>query len=74
VAADDPLSGRSVGALRDDDAGPVTVLGLRRRAGDETGGGWRVAPEPGLALAAGDELFVAGTRQALDRLRPTGST
>jgi len=30
-------------------------------------GGWRVAPRGDQALSAGDELFVVGTREALDR-------
>jgi hypothetical protein len=39
----------------------VAVLAVRG------GDGWRVAPDAGSALAAGDEVFVAGSRADLDR-------
>lgn len=47
----------------------VSVLAVR----DGDGGGWRVAPDATATLAGGQELFVAGSRSALDQFAEVAS-
>lgn len=61
VAEGGPLDGTTLGEAELREAYDVVVLAARRDR-------WRVAPRGAAALRAGDELYVAGTRDALDRL------
>jgi len=62
--ADGPLDPR---AIRENHG--VTVLGVRRSSIDEGGDRWTFSVEPGAALDAEDELFVAGPPEAVTRFR-----
>ncbi|SEW26494.1 TrkA C-terminal domain-containing protein [Halobacterium jilantaiense] len=60
LGENDPLGvAASPGGVREEYG--VAVLAVR------DGGSWRIAPEDDRALAAGDELFVAGSRADIDR-------
>ncbi|MFB6218521.1 MAG: cation:proton antiporter regulatory subunit, partial [Halobacteriaceae archaeon] len=59
VRAGGPLDGTTVGAADLRQRYGVAVLAVR------TGGEWTFTPRGGTELAAGDELFAVGTRDAL---------
>ncbi|MFB6234486.1 MAG: potassium channel family protein [Halopenitus sp.] len=59
VVPDGPLDGNTIGEVNVREAYDVVVAARH----DE----WRIAPRGGMALSAGDELFVVGTSAALDR-------
>jgi Trk K+ transport system NAD-binding subunit len=60
VVAGGPLDGRTIGEVGVREAYDVAVLAARHDS-------WTIAPRGTQALSAGDELFVVGTRDALDR-------
>ncbi|MDB2264046.1 TrkA C-terminal domain-containing protein [Halorubrum ezzemoulense] len=60
VAAGGPLDGHTIGEAEVREAYDVAVLAARH-------GSWRVAPDGTQPLSAGDDLFVVGSRDALDR-------
>ncbi|WP_135821366.1 potassium channel family protein [Halostella litorea] len=70
VAAGSDLDGLTVGEANGREADAVAVLAVDRagdgRAPDGTDG-WAFSPEGTATLSAGDELFVAGAADALDR-------
>ncbi|SIR47333.1 TrkA-C domain-containing protein [Haladaptatus litoreus] len=59
LSAESELDGMTVGALAARDTHDVAVLGVER------GNDWTVAPSGTTALAAGDELYVVGTRDSI---------
>ncbi|NHN59923.1 MULTISPECIES: potassium channel family protein [Halorussus] len=61
LAAGCALDGATLGAAAPREAHGVAVLAVRRD------GSWTVAPGGATGLAAGDELYVVGSREALDR-------
>ncbi|WP_435176107.1 potassium channel family protein [Halorussus sp. AFM4] len=61
LPAGSPLDGASLGAAAPREAYGVAVLAVRRD------GSWTVAPRGATDLAAGDLLYVVGSRAALDR-------
>ena len=61
VVAGGPLDGHTIGEVGVREAYGVAVLAARHD------GDWTIAPHGAQPLAAGDELFVVGTREALDR-------
>ena len=61
VVAGGPLDGHTIGDVGVREAYGVALLAARHD------GDWTVAPGGAHSLAAGDELFVVGTREALDR-------
>ncbi|WP_066417900.1 potassium channel family protein [Halorubrum aethiopicum] len=61
VVAGGALDGHTIGEVGVREAYDVAVLAARHEAE------WTVAPSGSQSLAAGDELFVVGTREALDR-------
>ncbi|OYR55354.1 potassium channel family protein [Halorubrum halodurans] len=61
VVAGGALDGHTIGEVGVREAYDVAVLAARHDAK------WTVAPGGGQPLSAGDELFVVGTREALDR-------
>ncbi len=60
VVADGPLDGHTIGDVGVREAYDVAILASRHDS-------WTVAPRGSQALTAGDELFVVGNREALDR-------
>jgi hypothetical protein len=58
-----PVAGTSIGAAAVRDTYEVTVLAVRHE------GRWRFAPRGSQSLAAGDDLFVVGTRDAVAAFR-----
>ena len=60
VAAGGPLDGHTIGEAEVREAYDVAVLAARHDS-------WRVAPDGTQPLSAGDDLFVVGSRDALDR-------
>jgi hypothetical protein len=58
VVADGPLDGTTIGEAAVRDTFGVAVLAVRHER-------WRIAPDGDAELAAGDDLFVVGTREAL---------
>jgi K+/H+ antiporter YhaU regulatory subunit KhtT len=61
VVAGGALDGHTIGEASVREAYDVAVLAARHDAK------WTVAPSGSQPLSAGDELFVVGTRDALDR-------
>ncbi|MFB6095951.1 MAG: potassium channel family protein [Haloferacaceae archaeon] len=59
VASEGPLDDVAIGEAKVHDVYGVAILAVRH------GGEWQVAPRGETRLAAGDELFVVGTRDAL---------
>jgi hypothetical protein len=55
-----PLDGHTIGEVDVRDAYDVAILAARHDS-------WTIAPRGSSELAAGDEMFVVGTREALDR-------
>ncbi len=55
-----PLDGHTIGEVGVREAYDVAILAARHES-------WTVAPRGAQKLSAGDELFVVGTREALDR-------
>ncbi|MFC4447606.1 potassium channel family protein [Halorussus aquaticus] len=66
LAAGGPLDGVTLGGAALRERWSVAVLAVRR------GGTWTVAPRGTTGLAAGDELYVVGSREALDRFEEVG--
>ena len=60
VVADGPLDGHTIGEAGIREAYDVAVLAARHDT-------WTVAPSGSQSLSAGDDLFVVGSRDALDR-------
>ncbi|KOX98070.1 potassium transporter TrkA [Halorubrum sp. ASP1] len=60
VVADGPLDGHTIGEAEVREAYDVAVLAARHET-------WTVAPDGSQSLSAGDDLFVVGSRDALDR-------
>ncbi|OYR60981.1 potassium transporter TrkA [Halorubrum ezzemoulense] len=60
VAAGGPLDGHTIGEAEVREAYDVAVLAARHDS-------WRVAPDGTQPLSAGNDLFVVGSRDALDR-------
>ncbi|TKX42252.1 MULTISPECIES: potassium channel family protein [unclassified Halorubrum] len=60
VVADGPLDGHTIGEAEVREAYDVAVLAARHET-------WMVAPDGSQSLSAGDDLFVVGSRDALDR-------
>ncbi|QKG93102.1 TrkA C-terminal domain-containing protein [Halorubrum salinarum] len=60
VVADGPLDGHTIGEAEVREAYGVAVLAARHET-------WTVAPDGSQSLSAGDDLFVVGSRDALDR-------
>jgi hypothetical protein len=60
VVAGGPLDGHTIGEAEVREAYDVAVLAARHDT-------WRVAPDGSQPLSAGDDLFVVGSRDALDR-------
>jgi len=63
VHPDSPAVGRALGTPVLDGESGVSILGVRKPEG------WLIAPRSAMTLDAGDELFAAGTRDALDAFR-----
>jgi len=61
TAGETPLDGATLGEANVRESFGVVVLAVRN------GGRWRVAPDGEADLPPGDELFVAGSNDALDR-------
>lgn len=61
VPAESPLAGESVGEVGVQNGSEIALLAVRH------GGEWTFAPAGEIELAAGDELFAVGERDALDR-------
>ena len=61
VVAGGPLDGHTIGEVNVREAYDVAILAARHD------GEWQVAPRGSKPLVAGDELYVVGTREALDR-------
>ena len=59
VVADGPLDGHTIGELEIRETYGVAVLAARH-------GSWTVAPSGSQSLSAGDDLFVVGSRDAID--------
>ena len=59
VVAGGPLDGHTIGEVGVHETYDVAVLAARHES-------WTIAPRGGQMLSAGDELFVIGTRDALD--------
>ncbi|MCT9097749.1 potassium channel family protein [Haloarchaeobius sp. HME9146] len=69
VAADGPLAGTTIGEASIRDSYDVAVMSVRKapvEGATEQERRWVFAPRGSTELAAGDELFVVGRRQALD--------
>lgn len=64
VSADSTVSGRTIA-----DIGVRTTYGVVVLAVKPAGGRWRVAPSGSMTLAAGDELYVVGKNDDLDRFQ-----
>ncbi|VTT85344.1 unknown [Halorubrum sp. DM2] len=60
VAAGGPLDGHTIGEAEVREAYDVAVLAARHES-------WTIAPSGSQQLSAGDDLFVVGSRDALDR-------
>ena len=60
VVAGGPLDGHTIGEVEVREAYDVAVLAARHES-------WTIAPSGSQPLSAGDELFVVGSRDALDR-------
>ncbi|WP_280535659.1 TrkA C-terminal domain-containing protein [Halopenitus sp. POP-27] len=60
VVAGGPLDGTTIGDVDVRDRYDVAIVAAKH-------GSWVIAPRGGQELSAGDELFVVGTRDALDR-------
>ncbi|MFB6269331.1 MAG: potassium channel family protein [Halobacterium sp.] len=60
LSADAPFAGATVGKADLRETYGVVILGVRHE------GSWVVAPDADVELSAGDEVFVAGPRSALD--------
>ena len=60
VVAGGPLDGHTIGEAEVREAYDVAVLAARHES-------WTIAPEGSQPLSAGDDLFVVGSRDALDR-------
>jgi len=60
VVADGPLDGHTIGEAQIREAYDVAVLAARHES-------WTIAPSGSQSLSAGDELFVVGSRDAIDR-------
>ena len=60
VVADGPLDGHTIGEAEVREAYDVAVLAARHES-------WTIAPSGSQSLSAGDELFVVGSRDAIDR-------
>jgi hypothetical protein len=60
VVADGPLDGHTIGEAEVREAYDVAVLAARHET-------WTIAPDGSQPLSAGDDLFVVGSRDALDR-------
>jgi Trk K+ transport system NAD-binding subunit len=60
VAAGGALDGASLGAVGVRETYDVAVLAVRKPTG------WQLVPRGTVELAAGDELYAVGTRDALD--------
>ncbi|ELZ39911.1 potassium channel family protein [Halorubrum tebenquichense] len=60
VAAGGPLDGHTIGEAEVREAYDVAVLAARHES-------WTIAPSGSQTLSAGDDLFVVGSRDALDR-------
>lgn len=63
VGAGADIAGSTIGEAAIQDTHGVAVLAIRRPDG------WTLAPRGATAIAAGDELFVAGTPDAIGRFR-----
>jgi hypothetical protein len=61
------LAGRTLGAVDFRDAHDVAVLAVRRTVSGTGDREWDLAPDGTTPLSAGDDLFVVGSRDALDR-------
>jgi K+/H+ antiporter YhaU regulatory subunit KhtT len=66
LTEDSPLAGATLGSAGTRETYGVAVLAVRR---DRT---WTVAPPGTTRLAAGDELYVVGSRDDLDRFAEVG--
>ncbi|WP_424015964.1 potassium channel family protein [Halorubrum xinjiangense] len=60
VVAGGPLDGHTIGEAEIREAYDVAVLAARHES-------WTIAPDGSQSLSAGDDLFVVGSRDALDR-------
>ncbi|WP_128904988.1 potassium channel family protein [Halorubrum amylolyticum] len=60
VVAGGPLDGHTIGGAEIREAYDVAVLAARHES-------WTIAPSGSQSLSAGDELFVVGSRDAIDR-------
>ncbi|MDV7349094.1 TrkA C-terminal domain-containing protein [Halorubrum distributum] len=60
VVAGGPLDGHTIGEAEVREAYDVAVLAARHES-------WTIAPDGSQSLSAGDDLFVVGSRDALDR-------
>jgi len=60
VVAGGPLDGHTIGEAEIREAYDVAVLAARHES-------WTIAPGGSQSLSAGDDLFVVGSRDALDR-------
>lgn len=67
VSADDPLAGMTLRKADVRETYGVAVLAIRRGETGEDDRHWRLVPRGSTRVNAGDELFVVGTRDALDR-------
>jgi uncharacterized protein with PhoU and TrkA domain len=61
VRDDGVLSGTTLGKAKIRDSFDVVVFAVRHE------GSWQLTPHGSQSVTAGDELFVVGTREALDR-------
>ena len=57
-----PLDGRTIGEVNVRETYDVVILAAKHD-------GWKITPRGETALSAGDELFVVGTREALEEFR-----
>jgi uncharacterized protein with PhoU and TrkA domain len=61
------LAGGTLGTVQFRDAHGVAVLAIQRTGPGTDGRRWNLAPSGDTPLGAGDDLFVVGNRDALDR-------
>jgi len=69
VGPESSLAGSTVGEAAVRQTHDVELLAVRTERGAEPGSAWTVSPGGSVALSAGDDLFVVGRREALDRFR-----
>ncbi|GAB3683685.1 hypothetical protein GCM10028857_11600 [Salinarchaeum chitinilyticum] len=68
-----PLDGTSIGAAAIRDTQDVAVLAVRSVRADTGKRSWSFSPDGSTLLTAGDELFVVGSRSAIDAIRGEAS-